>query len=90
MVVMIAALFIGSYITVITNCIAINLVPGFTINGKLRHLLNVIGGLGFFMEAVNESMNIFIYYHMSSKYREAFHETFCLSVCRAETEKAIG
>lgn len=73
-VIMISVLFISSYIPVVVNCIAMNVVPGFTINGKLEHMVISVGGTGVLLESINASMNIFIYYYMSSKYRDVFRE----------------
>lgn len=74
MVVIISALFISCFIPISISCVAIITVPGFSIDGKFRNLLIVMGGLGFLLESVNSSMNIFIYYYMSSKFREVFYQ----------------
>lgn len=84
----ISALFIGSYIPIIVNCISISVVPGYTINGELEYMLTIVAGLGVLLESVNASMNIVIYYYMSTKYRDVFRETFRVKMVRTRTEKA--
>lgn len=90
MVVMISSLFIACFIPLSILFISITFVPSLNIDGRNLGTVLLVGGTGTILESINAGMNIFIYYHMSSKYREAFHETFCLSGCRAETDKAIG
>lgn len=78
MVVMISTLFICCFIPVSITCIVMIAIPGFSIDGEFRNFVIVLGGLGFFLESVNSSMNIFIYYHMSNRFRNAFHKLPCL------------
>lgn len=77
MVVIISGLFIFSFIPVCINFIAMSLVPEFSIGGKYENISLVMMGIGFLLESANSSANIFIYYHMSSRYKQAFHQLFC-------------
>lgn len=74
MVVMISTLFICCFIPICLSCVAVVVVPGFSVYGKYRNATIIIVGLGFVLESINSSANIFIYYYMSSKYREIFHK----------------
>lgn len=76
MVVMISTMFIACFVPLSFVFMAMSMVPGLSIDGKYRNILTVLGGLGFVLESINASMNIFIYYHMSSKYRDAFQKLF--------------
>lgn len=76
MVVMISALFISCFLptTVISVIVAFNL--DFTVGGKHLNTGIVLAAFGVILESVNSSSNIFIYYYMSSKYRDTFHSIF--------------
>lgn len=76
MAIMISVLFIASFIPVSILFMAMSFVPELSINGKYVNVLFIIGGIGFVLESLNSSVNIFIYYHMSSKYRSVFLEVF--------------
>lgn len=77
MVTMISAMFIACFIPISINFLIISTIPGFTIDGVNRNMVMLIGALGLILESINSSMNIFIYYHMSSKFREVFRGLFC-------------
>jgi hypothetical protein len=51
-------------------------IPSLSIQGKHLNIGIVVIGLSYTMECINSSMNIFIYYHMSSKYRDFFSQDF--------------
>lgn len=80
MVVMISILFISCFIPIGVMFLAMALLPGFTIYGKYKNILLIVAGLCVCLESVNSSSNIFIYYHMSTKYREAFRQLFSLDM----------
>lgn len=79
MIVMISSLFIVCFFPVVMNFVAMTLAPEFSIDGKYRHLFMMMFGLCFTLESTNSSMNIFIYYRMSSRYKSAFRQLFRLS-----------
>ncbi|CAG5114703.1 unnamed protein product, partial [Candidula unifasciata] len=76
MVVMISSLFIVCFIPISVIFVAMSLEPELSINGRYRNMLIIFGGLGTILESLNSSVNIFIYYQMSSKYRSNFHQLF--------------
>lgn len=80
MVVLISALFIACFVPISIIFIAMCFEPEFSVYGKYKDLLCVIGGLGFMLESINSSVNIFIYYYMSTKYRSIFREIFRLDI----------
>lgn len=80
MVVMISCLFIACYIPMSFLFVALSLVPGFSVFGKYKNILDLLGCLSFILEAINSSVNIFIYYDMSSKYRSMLVMLFTLKL----------
>lgn len=50
--------------------------PGFIVGGVHDNLFFVIGSFTFICQTINSSVNIFIYYNMSSNYRDTFNELF--------------
>jgi hypothetical protein len=76
MVVMVSTLFISCFIPVNINMLVIGFIPELSVGGKYMSLSVIICGLGYVLESINSSMNIFIYYYMSSKYRESFLKLF--------------
>lgn len=77
MVVMISVLFISCFIPLSILMLALAFEPGLSLNGKYLNLGILLAGLGFVLESINSSVNIFIYYSMSSKFRDAFLVVFC-------------
>ncbi|BFZ07874.1 hypothetical protein BsWGS_10913 [Bradybaena similaris] len=79
MVVMISTLFIVCFVPISVVFTAVLLVPDLAIDGRFRNILIVVGGICFILESVNSSVNIFIYYHMSTKFRTIFRQLFCMT-----------
>lgn len=77
MVVMISVLFIICFIPVSILFIAMSVMPELSIVGKHRNIVITVGGLAVILESINSSMNIFIYYKMSTKYRNVLLSLFC-------------
>lgn len=77
MVVMISSLFIACFIPVCINFIAMSVIPELSVNGRLKNTIIVFQGLGFILESTNSAVNIFIYYYMSSKYRQTLQMLLC-------------
>lgn len=75
-VVMISTIFIVCFIPVSTLSLAICFEPGLSVDGKYRNTLVIVGGFCFLCESVNSSVNIFIYYTMSSNYRDILRQIF--------------
>lgn len=78
MVVMISSLFIACFIPESILFIVMAVVPEFNVNGKYRNILFLSGGFALVLESINSSVNIFIYYYMSSRYRCVFRKMFGL------------
>lgn len=78
MVVMISTLFIACFIPFCVIFLAMSFEPKLSLQGDYRNTVILISGVGFILESINSSMNIFIYYHMSSKYRNTLRDVFCL------------
>jgi hypothetical protein len=76
MVVMISTLFIACYIPITIFMLAVGFEPEMSLNGKYFNIAVVIGSFAYIMESINSSMNIFIYYSMSSRYRYIFVKCF--------------
>jgi hypothetical protein len=76
MVVMISILFIVCFVPVCVLFLAMSLEPSLSHGGTNRNLLMLCGGIGLVLETLNSSMNIFVYFHMSTKYREKFSKMF--------------
>lgn len=77
MVVMISALFIACFIPTSIIMLAVAFEPELTVGGKYISVGFYLGGLGMLLESINSSVNIFIYYHMGSRFRGAFVTIFC-------------
>lgn len=78
MVVIISTVFIACFIPMTIVFLVMFLEESFAIDGKHRGLAVLFVSLGLVLEAINSSSNIFVYHHMSSKYKEVFRECFCL------------
>lgn len=77
MVVIISSLFIVCFVPVCISFIAMSLECEFSVGGRYQNIHIVIMGVGFLLESVNSAGNIFIYYHMSSRYNAIFWQIFC-------------
>lgn len=76
MVVMISTLFIACFIPLSITMLAVAFNPDLSLGGKYVNISIIIGGLDFVLESINSSGNIFIYYHMSIRYRSTFRQIF--------------
>lgn len=79
MVVTISVLFISCFIPISVVFLALVFEPELSVGGKLVNIGVVAGGFGVLLEAINSSMNILIYYYMSSKYRDTCRDILCMS-----------
>ncbi|KAK3767767.1 hypothetical protein RRG08_052910 [Elysia crispata] len=86
LVVIISAVFIGSYFPSTVVFLAATAMPGFSATGKYNNLFFMACSLTYNMEAINSSVNIFIYLNMSSKYRA----TFDSMLCRADSSSMVA
>ncbi|CAL1538303.1 unnamed protein product [Lymnaea stagnalis] len=81
MVLLISVVFICcSLPTVIGNLVMV-FVKDFNVKGRNKKLFEFIVTIFFILDAINSTINIFIYLRMSSKFREKFWSIF---LCRSE------
>ncbi|XP_035826913.1 thyrotropin-releasing hormone receptor [Aplysia californica] len=73
MVVTISVIFIVSYTPTTVIFLTVIMVPELSITGRYQNLFNVLFSFSFIFEAINSSINIFVYIRMSSKYRQTFN-----------------
>lgn len=78
MVVFISAIFIASFVPAVCIFVAGYIEPQLSYDGRYKHLFLVTLSISFTVEAINSSINIFVYFSMSTKYRETFLQMFCL------------
>lgn len=69
MVMVISSLFIVCFSSTCMTLLAMMLEPELSVGGRHRNLFICVFSICFVLESANSAMNIFIYYHMSSKYK---------------------
>ncbi|KAK0056195.1 growth hormone secretagogue receptor type 1 [Biomphalaria pfeifferi] len=77
MVIMIAAVLIFCYLPSVLLSAAGFIVPGFFDVGQYSNVFFVTWSFAFVLDSINSSVNIILYYTMSSKYRQTLHEIIC-------------
>ncbi|XP_012942245.1 proteinase-activated receptor 1 [Aplysia californica] len=70
MIIFISCIFIICYLPSIVNLIVMIAYPAYDIGGRYHNLCVLIWAFLKPLEGVNSSVNIFVYFSMSSKYRE--------------------
>lgn len=88
MVVLIASVLIVCYTPGVVVSMASFFVPEFSVAGQQVNIFYVAWSFVFIFEAFNSSINIVLYYKMSTKYRQTFHELF--GICRAGENSSIA
>ena len=76
LVLSIACIFIACFLPSATNLVLIILLPDYTITGRYKNTFQVTGAICNTCESINSSVNIFVYYNMSSRYRAEFRRLF--------------
>lgn len=76
MVVLISVTFIASFLPAVGTFVAKYIEPQLTYDGLYRRLAMVILSASFTAEVLNSSINIFVYFKMSTKFRQTFLRTF--------------
>ncbi|KAK7002787.1 thyrotropin-releasing hormone receptor [Biomphalaria glabrata] len=74
LVISVATVLIVCYAPGVTCAFLEILVPDFTFYGKQENVYHVIWSFCFLFNSINASINVFVYYKMSSKYRNTFQE----------------
>ncbi|XP_005104454.1 galanin-like G-protein coupled receptor npr-9 [Aplysia californica] len=78
MVVLISIIFITSFMP-FTVCFMWSAIePEFSVVGRFQNTFWVAVGVALIMETINSSVNLILYYRMSSRYRETFRQLFRL------------
>lgn len=80
MIVLIAVILILCFTPGMICFVGMIFEPEYTMGGKYDNLFWVTWSVTFIFQTTNSSVNIFVYYIMSSNYRQTFDETF--SICR--------
>lgn len=76
MVTFVAAIFITCFFPHMIAMMTTSFDPEFNVMGKRKNTYRTVGCFVLTLEALNSSVNIFVYYRMSSKYRSIFRKTF--------------
>ncbi|GFS18352.1 chemosensory receptor B [Elysia marginata] len=79
MVTFLSAIFIVCFLPSAVNLIIMICSAEYSIVGRYRNMFQVGWSFLNCLEATNSSVNIFVYYNMSSRYRKCFREMFRLS-----------
>ncbi|KAK0051138.1 growth hormone secretagogue receptor type 1 [Biomphalaria pfeifferi] len=74
MVIVVAAILIVCYSPGVTSCFVEIFVPDFYIFAKQKNVFHVIWSFCFMFHSINASINVIVYYKMSSKYRATLHK----------------
>ncbi|GFS11013.1 chemosensory receptor A [Elysia marginata] len=77
MVSMISTIFIVCNFPNTVNQLVMSIVPEYNKNGGYVNISQTFWSLGYFTETINASINIFMYYSMSTRYRNTIREMFC-------------
>ncbi|GFN84707.1 peptide receptor gpcr [Plakobranchus ocellatus] len=78
MVSIISTIFIVCSLPNTVNQLVMSMVPEYAKNGSYENINQTFWSLGYMAETVNASINIFMYYTMSSKYRSTIQEMLCV------------
>lgn len=76
MVVTISTLFIACFVPSAIMMLAVAFEPTLWVHGKYLNITVAMAGFSYLLVSINSSVNIFIYYNMSTKYRDTFREIF--------------
>ncbi|GFN84705.1 chemosensory receptor a [Plakobranchus ocellatus] len=77
MVSIISTIFIVCSLPNTLNQLVMSMVPEYAKNGSYENINQTFWSLGYMTETVNASINIFMYFTMSSKYRSTIQEMLC-------------
>lgn len=76
LVITVAVVFIACLLPHVVAIFYASLDPEFSLMGKRKNFFKITGAFVLTLEAINSSVNIFIYYTMSSKYKLIFRNMF--------------
>ncbi|XP_012943200.1 neurotensin receptor type 2-like [Aplysia californica] len=75
MVVSIAGIFIVGFSPSVANIFTMLAIPDFNYYGEYHHIYVIVWGISFLLVTTNSAVNIFVYYYMSSKFKEILDDT---------------
>lgn len=76
MVVMISVLYIGCFCPSAIITLTMTFVSDISLGGKNINIGIILSSSALILESINSSCNIFIYYHVSTKYKVSFRNIF--------------
>ncbi|XP_005109847.1 cysteinyl leukotriene receptor 2-like [Aplysia californica] len=79
MVLFIASIFIACFLPSAVNFIAMSISDEYSIVGKYQNMFLLTWAIFTSLAATNSTVNIFVYYRMSSKFKEILDEMFSLA-----------
>ncbi|BFZ17426.1 hypothetical protein BsWGS_20465 [Bradybaena similaris] len=80
MVTLIATIFIVCYLPAAVNFVAMTCAPEFSFTGRFVNLFFIAWSVTMFLETVCSSVNILVYYNMSSKFKTTFKQVIFRSL----------
>ncbi|KAK0051142.1 thyrotropin-releasing hormone receptor [Biomphalaria pfeifferi] len=87
MIIVVAVVLIVCYTPGVTCSITTSFNPDFGITGKQANVFHAVWSFCFLFHAANSSINILLYYRMSSNYRKTLREIFPISNKRSGQRK---
>ncbi|CAL1543375.1 unnamed protein product, partial [Lymnaea stagnalis] len=76
LVVLVAGVMVVCYTPTVVLSLVSTFVPDFSVAGRQVNVFHATWSIGYLLGVINASVNIFIYYKMSSKYRKTFNDLF--------------
>lgn len=77
MIVVMSTILIVCFIPSTCSFVANIAVPGYGVSGRYEHVFSAVWSVTWVFEATGSSVNMFLYYVMSSKYRHTFRQVLC-------------
>uniref|UniRef100_A0A2C9LXQ6 G-protein coupled receptors family 1 profile domain-containing protein n=1 Tax=Biomphalaria glabrata TaxID=6526 RepID=A0A2C9LXQ6_BIOGL len=72
----VAFVLIVCYTPAVVGSITTTIAPDFGINGRQANVFHAVYSFAFLLHSTNSSINVAVYYKMSSRYRQTFQELF--------------
>uniref|UniRef100_A0A2C9L841 G-protein coupled receptors family 1 profile domain-containing protein n=1 Tax=Biomphalaria glabrata TaxID=6526 RepID=A0A2C9L841_BIOGL len=72
----VAVVLIVCYTPAVVGSITTAITPDFAITGKQANVFHAVFSFAFVLHSINSSINVAVYYKMSSRYRQTFQKLF--------------